>query len=503
MLDTAAADLAGALTADGAPALADAAWTLQKGRTPHRYRRVVVAAGPEEAAAALTGEDTSRVFTAAAADRPRLVFMFPGQGSQYPNMGRELHETEPVFAEALDAVVADLKPHLGLDLRTVLFPAADVDPAEAARDLEQTSMAQPALFAVEYATAVLLRSWGVEPDAMVGHSVGEIVAACLAGVLSRADAAKMVAVRGRLMQKMEPGAMLSVALSEEQVLPLLDPPLALAAVNGPELCVVSGPSDDVAKFELTLGELGHSSRRLHTSHAFHSPMMEPMLAEFRRELAGIRLAEPTRPYVSNRTGTWVTPAQATDPGYWVDHVRDTVRFGDAVSVLTGHDAPVLLEVGPGHTLGTLARQTSREATALATLPAPGEPQPEQEFVLKALGRLWAAGVEVDFDKLHGGPRQRVALPTYPFARRRYWIEPAGRGERTELGGLSNLDVSTDGAGDTGEAGLDARATISTPYVAPRDDRERLIAAIWSDLLGVGQVGVNDNFVELGGHSLLA
>ena len=501
VLDRAAGQLAEALTADGAPDLADAAWTLQYGRTPQRHRRVVVA-GASDVADALTSTD--RAFTGTAADRPKLVFLFPGQGSQYPGMGRELYATEPAFRDALDAVVADLNPHLGLDLRTVLYPGDDVDPAEAARNLEQTALAQPALFAVEYAMAALLRSWGVTPAAMVGHSVGEITAACLSGVLTRADAAKLVAVRGRLMQQMPSGSMLSVALPEDEARGLLSGDLSLAAVNGPDLCVISGPHDQVEALQERLAGSDTSCRRLHTSHAFHSAMMEPMLDAFAAELRGLTLSAPTLPYLSNRTGDWVTAAQATDPRYWVGHVRDTVHFGKSIGTLADDGPLVLIEVGPGHTLGTLSRQVSRGATVLSSLPHPGEPAPEQEFALQALGRLWVAGVDVDFDALHGGARRRVSLPGYPFARRRYWIEPSGAGERTRL---DSMDVATD-APTTSDVpgavpGLDQRPAIQTPYAAPRDDRERLVASIWQDLLGVAPVGINDNFVELGGHSLLA
>ncbi len=501
-LDTAAADLAGALAQPDAPALADVAYTLQRGRSPQRYRRVVVAGETADAVAALGGAATDRVHSGPALQQPRVVFMFPGQGSQYPGMGRELYESEPAYRTALDRVCADLAPHLGSDLLSVLYPGDGIDPDTAAKRLQRTDLAQPALFAVEYATAELLRSWGVAPDAMIGHSVGEIAAACLSGVLDRADAARLVAVRGRLMQQQPSGAMLSVALTEDEVRPLLGPAVALAAVNGSELCVVSGPEGDIAAVEQVLAEHGAQCRRLHTSHAFHSPMMGPVLEPFGTELAGLRLSAPGVPYVSNRTGTWASGDETTDPAYWVGHVRDTVRFGAGIELLTDHDAPVLVEVGPGRTLGTLARQVQRTATVLQTMPHPGEPEAEQDLVLRTLGRLWAAGVEVDFDRLHGQPRRRVSLPGYPFARRRYWIEP-GRTERVGLGDVETLTQADPVDEQDFAADFDERSGIHTSYVAPRDDRERLIAGIWQELLGVTAVGVDDNFIELGGHSLLA
>ncbi|MGA8115045.1 MAG: amino acid adenylation domain-containing protein, partial [Actinocatenispora sp.] len=497
-LDELSGSLAAALAAPDAPSLADAAYTLRAGRSPQRYRRVLVAGDGADAAEVLGTAGSERTHTGTATDRPKVVFMFPGQGSQYPGMGRELCDSEPAFAEALDAVCADLAPHLGCDLREALFPADGVDADEAARRLEATELAQPALFAVEYAMAELLRSWGVVPDAMIGHSVGEIVAACQAGVLGRAEAARLVAVRGRLMQQMPPGSMLSVALGEADVRPLLSSSLALAAVNGPELCAVSGPEDDIVALEAQLAERGAQCRRLHTSHAFHSPMMEPMLEPFAAELTGLRPTAPTVPYVSNRSGTWVTDEEATDPRYWVGHVRDTVRFAAGIELLTADDTPVLIEVGPGRTLGTLARQVNR-TPVVPTLPTPGGTDSEHELALGALGKLWAAGVEVDFERLGEGRRRRVSLPGYPFARRRYWIEPDGAAKT----GLNNaLTTAEDDAGADSGSALE-RAGISASYVAPRDDRERLVASIWEELLGVSPIGMDDNFVELGGHSLLA
>ncbi|MGB2570898.1 amino acid adenylation domain-containing protein [Micromonospora citrea] len=494
-LAEAGAALAATLAAPDAPPLADVAFTLRHGRVGHRHRRAVVAADAAEAAAALT--DAQRGATGVAVDRPRLVFLFPGQGSQYPGMGAELYAEEPAYRAALDAVAEDLAPHLGLDLRTVLHPAADVDAAEAARRLESTDLAQPALFAVEYATAEMLRAAGVTPDAMIGHSVGELTAACLAGVLDRADAARIVAARGRLMAAMPRGAMLSVALGEDDVRPLLSPTLALAAANAPELCVVSGPDADVAALAATLTERGVAHRRLHTSHAFHSPMMQPVQAPFAAELDRVHLAPPTVPLVANRTGTWLSDREATDPAYWAAHVRDTVRFGDAVALVADPDT-VLLEVGPGSTLGTLARQVDRRATVLATLPGPGEPSTGAHPGPALLGRLWAAGVHVALAP--DGPRRRVSLPGYPFQRRRHWISPGGGAAALDLATLPGaVEVP---AADPAEQHT-GRPHLRTPYVAPRDDRERLIAGIWQDLLGITDVGVDDNFVELGGHSLLA
>jgi amino acid adenylation domain-containing protein len=508
-LDAATAELAGALAGGtGAPDIADVAYTLQLGRRSFRHRRVVVCEDTAAAAEALGRRDPERVSSAAAAERPRMAFLLPGQGSQYPGMGAGLYRAEPRFRAEVDAGAEALRPELGLDLRAVLFPR-DGD-GDAARRLEQTELAQPALFVVEYALARLLESWGVVPEAMLGHSVGEIVAACLSGVCPVEDALRLVAARGRLMQRMPPGVMLSVGLSEDELRPLLPQTVSLAACNAADLCVAAGAEAGIAELERALDarEVGH--RRLHTSHAFHSAMMEPMLEPFAAELAGLRLSPPKRPYVANRSGRWVTEQEATDPGYWVAHVRDPVRFGDGVRLLAEEGFDVLLEVGPGRTLGTLARQSVRRATVLSTLPHPGEQRPEQAFLLAAVGRLWLAGIEVSFSALHQGQRRRrVALPTYPFERRRYWIEP-----RAPASGGTRPDPPTVGEAEDAEAvapaeaglplaGMDQRPSLPNDYVAPSDQRERRLAEIWQELLGVAPIGVHDSFIELGGHSLLA
>jgi amino acid adenylation domain-containing protein len=514
-LDEATANLAAALVGNGHHDLADVAHTLQTGRTGFPHRRVVVARDAADAAAALRELDPQRVTTHGPAGEARTVLLFPGQGSQYPGMGRDLYENEPVFRAQVDACAEELAPHLGFDLRDALFPAADADPQEAARRLEQTATAQPALFTVEYALAALLESWGVAPDAMIGHSIGEITAACRAGVLTLPGALRMVAVRGRLMQSLPTGAMLSAALPEERLRAILPDGLSVAAVNGPELCVVSGPHDAVAAFRQRLEGDGVAARPLHTSHAFHSAMMEPITGAFAAELAGIELRPPRIPFVSNRTGTWITPEQATDPGYWVGHIRDAVRFGDGVDLVTQDGPAALVEVGPGHTLGTLARSGSRGrgCTVLATLPGPREDADEQEFLTGALGRMWLAGARVDWAALHGERRRRVSLPTYPFEPRRYWIEPKTEpktGPEAESGGGTgglDLDVQAPAEPETRDdfavGALDPRPVLSTDFLAPRDPREERIAAIWQEMLGVGPIGVHDSFVELGGHSLLA
>ncbi len=424
---------------DGAASagLADVAYTLQVGRRAHAHRRALVCADRAEALRALAEPAGGRgAVGAPGGRRPSVAFLFSGQGSQYPGMMRGLYGSEPVFAALFDRCAEIAEPLLGYDLRSVVHPEDGVgeqgEPGtEAAARLAQTACAQPALFAVEYALAGLWRSWGVEPRALLGHSIGEYVAACVAGVLSLEDALAVVVARGRLMQELPAGSMLAVPLAEDELAGRLEAQLSIAAVNAPGRSVVSGPTAAVDALRERLEGEGIVCRPLHTSHAFHSAMMAPILAPFAERLARVTLRPPEIPFVSNVTGTWITDAEATDPGYWARHLRGAVRFADGVRELLADDETVLLEVGPGNTLTTLARRHPErrpEQEVVASVRHPKEDVADQAFLLQALGRLWCAGVPIDWSKLHGGEsRRRVPLPGYPFERQRYWVEPDQRG----------------------------------------------------------------------------
>ena len=430
--------------------IADVAYTAQTGRRAFRHRRIIMGHDASDLAAALENRDPRRVLTGECDEAARpIAFMLPGLGNQYVNMGRELYRDEPVFRENVDRCCEILAPIIGLDLRSILYPAdkenlnapggkntidlrrmlGRAEPEdEATALLNQTIYSQPAVFVVEYALAQWWISCGCEPQALIGYSIGEHVAACLAGVFSLEDALLLVAKRAQLIADLPAGAMLAVPLSEAEVKPLLGEKLSLAAVNGEAVCVLAGPIDAVDELETALASRGVACRRPQTTHAFHSHMMEPIAEAFTKLCAGIKLNAPRIPYISNVTGTWVTPEQATDPKYWANHLCQPVRFADGIAELWKNGERVLLEVGPGQALGAWALQQAPSGASrvcvLASLRHSYDQQHDIDFLLNALGRLWLAGVRPSWGGFYAPERRcRVALPTYPFERQRYWIDP--------------------------------------------------------------------------------
>jgi amino acid adenylation domain-containing protein len=420
-LDAAAANLAAWLSDHADAPLADVAYTLQIGRRQFAHRRAVVCRDTGEAVRLLSQPDRVKAPPADAADSG-CVFLFSGQGAQYAGMARDLYRDEPSFHADVDACCEILVPHLGCDLRDVLYAADD----RGASRLDETQFTQPALFVVEYALARLWMRWGITPSGMLGHSLGEYVAACLAGVFSLEDALRLVAARGRLMQAMAPGAMIAVALPETELQPLIDDRVSIAAVNAPSMSVAAGPFEAIGDLEAGLSARGVFVRRLRTSHAFHSAMMEPALERYRAEFERVTLSRPSIPFVSNVTGTWIAADQATSPDYWVRHLRSAVRFADGVRTLVGASTRVVLEVGPGATLAGLAKsQISAGAGAmvLASTRAADAPGSDHAFILGTLGQMWRAGLAIDWQAFSAGERRRkLPLPTYPFERKRYWID---------------------------------------------------------------------------------
>jgi phthiocerol/phenolphthiocerol synthesis type-I polyketide synthase E len=426
-LDTVTANLVDYLKANSNVNLADVAYTLQVGRKPFGYRRIAACKDVEHGISILGNLNRTQVFDnfQETTGRP-VAFMFPGGGAQYVNMGIGLYEQEEVFAKHLDECAEILKPLLGYDIKEFLF-ASPERATEMTEIMKQTSIALPALFTVEYALARLWMHWGIRPESLIGHSLGEYVAACLSGVFSLEDALSIVVLRGKLFEQLPRGSMLSVTLSEKEAVSLLSNRLSIAAVNGPSQCVISGPSGLIDEMADRLSQTGIEFHRLHIDVAAHSEMVEPILETFTSFIAKLKLSAPTIPFVSNVTGTWITDEEATDPNYWGRHLRKTVRFAAGIGELMKDQSRVFLEVGPGQTLSTLVKlQKEKPSTqaAISSIRHPLEPQADQAFLLSALGKLWLSGVDVNWLKFQEDERRhRLPLPTYPFERQRFWVEP--------------------------------------------------------------------------------
>jgi acyl transferase domain-containing protein len=487
-LETASANLAEHLSQHPVLNLADAAFTCHLGRKAFPHRWAVVCRTREDAIEALRNAGTKQVFRGQESARAAITFLFPGQGARSVNIPRGVYQTEAVFRAEVDRCAELLRPHLGLDLRALLLPAGGADLAQATPQLTETRIAQPALFTIEYALAKLWMSWGIRPAAMIGHSLGEFAAACLAGVLPLEDALLAVAARGRLMQSAAPGVMLVVQMAEPEARALASGEISLAAVNGAKQCVLSGPAAAIDSLEEDLGSRGVLVQRLQTSHAFHSASMDAILGTFTEVMRGCKLQAPQIPYISNVTGTWITREEAADPAYWARHLRQPVRFADGLATLFREQPVALLETGPGRVLAGLAARHPAKTESLKIISSLGTAQDaaeEPQSLLAALAQLWVAGVKVDWTGFHAGEqRQRVELPTYPFERQRYWID----------------------APKTTKAGIDQPAGLS--YFQPvwqRADLPVSTAAcstwlIFLDSLGVGARIAKE--LESAGHTVI-
>ncbi|MBA3259333.1 MAG: acyltransferase domain-containing protein, partial [Gemmatimonadales bacterium] len=499
--------------------LADVTHTLHVGRRQLRSRLAVVCRSAEDAAAALESLDPRRIMTGRAARERPVGFMFPGHGSQHLNMTRGLYEGEPFFRERVDACAERLAPLLGSDLRRILYPAPGEEEAAAAM-LAQTRYVQPALFTVEYALGGLWMRWGLRPDGMIGYSIGEYAAACLAGIFDLPDALAVVVARADLAQQLPEGAMLAAALSEAELEPLLGSGLSLAAVSAPAHCIVAGLPGRIDTLRQELASRGVACKRLTLTRAFHSEMMDPLLARYREVIRGVRLHPPSLALVSGVTGTWLRPEEATDPEHWVRELRGTVRFSPGIAVLADDPRRVFLEVGPSNLLGALVRGHSAVAgdhVVVSSCRAPAEDVADGSALLAAAGKLWLAGCSIDWSGFYSGQRRRrVPLPTYPFERQRYWIEPAERSaesrsaESRPAGPILSASPQVEAAAPSAEAAVPSvpvpgrpRPRLATPYLAPASPVEQRVAAIWQELLGIGDVGVHDRLFELGGDSLVA
>nr|MBP8824214.1 amino acid adenylation domain-containing protein [Flavobacteriales bacterium] len=475
--------------------LADVAYTLQVGRRSFRHRRLITGGSHSEVIEAITNKDTNFISTRELHETaPGVAFMFPGQGSQYVNMGRDLCASEPVFKQHFDHCCELFSKELGTDLQAIIFPKAGEE-EKAAGQLKQTVYTQASLFTMHYSLAKLWMHWGIQPDAMMGHSIGEFAAACLAGVFTLEDAVKLVAARGRMMQDLPGGSMLSVRAAEEEVAKKLPAGCSIAANNGPQLCVASGPHDAIAKLQAELEKDGITCKPLVTSHAFHSPMMDAMVAPYKNVVEGVKLNAPRIPIVSTVTADWLKDDEATSPDYWSKHLRATVRFAQAVKFAWSDADRVMLEVGPRTTATTLARQQSSDPKKQAAVSSLGDSAGngiELTPLLKAVGGLWQCGVPIDWEKFYEREeRRRLSLPTYAFERIRYWVEP--------------VDVVS-GEKEVREAREAREGSEESAIEANLKPKDQLIAQIKTLLeessgLELAEAGNEETFLEMGLDSL--
>ncbi|MDP7702945.1 type I polyketide synthase [Mycobacterium sp. TY815] len=475
-----------------APGMANVAHTLS-GRRRHHVTMAAVAADRAQAITLLRAAEHDNVFVGESpsdgqsASTDQVVFLFPGQGAQHPGMAKGLYDTEPVFAEHFDACATAFRAEMGLDLHEAIYPVAQ----GTAADLERIDRSQPALFTVEYALAKLVESYGVRAGAYIGYSTGEYVAATLAGVFDLPTAVKTVSLRARLMHESPPGAMVAVALSPADVAQHLVPGAEVSAVNDPGNCVVAGPKDAIRAFTQRLGEHGVPVRRVRATHAFHTSQMDGMLGEFREFLGSRQLKTPDTRLLSNLTGTWLTDEQATDPDTWTRQIRSTIRFADELDAVLSDPNRILVEVGPGGSLTGSAIRHPRWSSAnrsVRLMRHPIQQADDRDTFLRALGELWAAGVEVDWSPRHPVPPRIVSLPGYPFARERHWIEP----KPTHW---EPATVSVNGSAVTHAAEPAVELGPSQTGVT--------LQRVWQQCLGVPSVDPKANFFDLGGDSLMA
>jgi acyl transferase domain-containing protein len=489
---------------------ADASYTLQTGRAHFNSRKFIVCDSVESAVRQID-QPIPALSASRQLEQPAsgVVFMFPGQGSQYVNMGANLYRDEIVFKEAVDRCCELLLPHLNIDLRSVLYPAkADEDKASA--KLQDTCYTQPALFTVGYALAKLWMSWGIQPQALTGHSIGEFCAACISGIMSLEDALMLVANRGRMMQELPGGSMLSVRLSADEVKSYLSDEVSVAAVNGPSLCVISGQHDAINSIQVKLEQSDIACKKLFTSHAFHSPMMDSIVDPF-RELAGsIKLNPPSIPVVSTATATWLTPEQATDPSYWSMHLRLPVRFADAVRTIWEHDSNLfLLELGPRNTASTLARQQASDLKKQFAYPSLSDTagnDAEWSTMLYAVGQLWLSGISIDWKSFYAlEKRKRISLPTYPFERKRYWVDPL-----RESTGVNTFHPYQPFSAQMPEVGYGTEFILQNQLTQDNmstvNRKQRIISelrSVMEDASGIELASADENasFMELGMDSL--
>jgi phthiocerol/phenolphthiocerol synthesis type-I polyketide synthase E len=489
-LRTSMNNLAGWFRSGKKAGLADVANTLQLGRRQFAWRWAGTCADHDQAVALLEEKDF-RACTAVAEGRSRrIAFLFPGQATQNTRMGLELYEAEPVFRQFMQQCAEIVKPHLGFDLCHMLYP-------DRSTELGQPYLAQPALFAMEYSLAQLWSSWGVKPEGMLGHSLGEYTAACVAGVMTLEEGMNLAAARGKLIQQLPGGAMLAVKRASSELDWVADYGVSVTATNAADLCTLAGGVEQINALEAELRNRSFHYKRLRTSHAFHSPLVEAIMPAFRREVDKIRLKRPSIPYVSNVTGTWIRDEETQDPSYWATHLRAPVQFARGLKELVSSGDWCLLETGPGDSLTRIARKGGK-AESIACLWS-GK-RSESASILHAVAKLWTLGINFNWPVLHKErARKRLPLPTYPFERKRYWIEPASFASSP----VREQEKCASQPKTEEDAYHCPRPVLRNSYVAPRNDAERIAVHILERALGIIPIGVTDRYGELGGDSLTA
>ncbi len=472
--------------------LSNVAYTLQTGRKEFPYKRFLAAGNREDAIEKLQKLPKTSVQTHSDyAENREVVFLFPGQASQYVNMGRDLYKSNPVFRKYLDLCADILEPIMDVDLRELMYPEPGRE-EEATNQLQNTVFTQPTIFSIEYSMAMVWMDLGIKPVAVLGHSMGEFTAACIAGVFDLETGLKLIALRGSIMQELESGSMLTVMLPPSEVEPYLNERLSISVINTPSSCVISGDDEAIQAVKKVLDAKDIYTRLLETSHAFHSHMMEPILEKYRKFASTMTYNKPSIPVISTVLADWVSPDDLTNPDYWVANIRQPVRYAEAIEKLFDKPEWILMEVGPRNTLTTLARQhpnISPDQVLVQSMRHPKQQNDDNEFALEALGRLWSCGYPVDWKRIYkDNPVYKIPLPTYAFQKIRCWIDPVKNG--TEF---------TSNNGNTGN--------LSDDFDEHQESEKRNVTeeltAIWEEFLGVENIKPKDNFFELGGNSLVA
>jgi acyl transferase domain-containing protein len=479
--------------------ISDASYTLAVGRKPFFYRKAIVCDSADDAIQKLS-DGTS--FVKCRYNNRRIVFMFPGQGTQYVRMTKGLYENDAAFRDEIDRCAHLINAEINLDIRAIIVSGVTSEDT-----LHMTQVTQPALFAVEYALGRKLITLGLSPSAMIGHSLGEYAAAAIAGIFSLEDAVKLVCVRSKMMQEVAPGAMTVVGLSPEKLRVVIGD-VSLAAINAPEQCVITGTREEIAEAENKLALANVFHKRLKISHAFHSKMFIGMSYQYKEFMNGIKLHKPSIPFISCLTGSLIADAQAVDREYWRRHIVEPVRFGEGIARLLRDESNLFVEVGVGHTLCNLLNmsdQCRQDSAAVSLVRNVKEAVSDEVFFLGALAQLWTHGADIDWHMFYADSQcGRIPMPSYAFDRSRYWIEADLSFHEARQKVREGYDAPTREAWEEdNKIVYHERPRLQSTYEAPANDTERVIVSMLEDLLKIKPIGINDNFFALGGRSLLA